>query len=91
MALNDPKRTVDSYVLRDKVCNNVFNSIIKTGLKVRAKGKIVSWNDERGFGFIHPNDSDKQIFVHIKAFSSRKSPLLNQTVTYRVSTDKNGR
>lgn len=58
---------------------------------MRAKGKIVSWNDERGFGFIHPNNSDKQIFVHIKAFSSRKTPLINQIVTYNLSTDNSGR
>lgn len=59
---------------------------------MRNKGKITSWNETRGFGFITPNSSEKQIFVHIKAFSDRKkTPEIAQTVTYVTSTDKQGR
>ncbi len=59
---------------------------------MRIKGKITSWKDEKGFGFITPNDGGKQIFVHIKAFNTRKNtPTVNQVVTYTVSTDKQGR
>lgn len=59
---------------------------------MRIKGKITSWKDEKGFGFITPNDGGKQIFVHIKAFNTRKKiPAINQTVTYTISTDKKGR
>ena len=60
--------------------------------KMRVKGKITSWKDEKGFGFITPNGGGKQIFVHIKAFNTRKkTPAVNQIVTYTVSTDKQGR
>lgn len=59
---------------------------------MRTKGKITSWNDNKGFGFITPNDGGKQIFVHIKAFNScKKQPEIKQVVTYAVSADKQGR
>jgi len=59
---------------------------------MRTKGKITSWNDEKGFGFITPNAAGKQVFVHIKAFSNRnRRPEINQLVTYVLSTDKQGR
>ena len=56
------------------------------------KGTLISWNDERGFGFITPLAGGKQIFVHIKAFSNRnRRPDINQVVTYTLSTDNKGR
>jgi len=59
---------------------------------MRTKGKITSWNDEKGFGFITPIAGGKRIFVHIKAFSNRdRRPETNQLVTYAVSNDKRGR
>jgi len=70
---------------------NISNQHTGSTHYMRAKGKITSWNDEKGFGFITPLDGGKQIFVHIKAFNSRKRPSLNQVVTYTESTDKRGR
>jgi len=59
---------------------------------MRIKGKITSWKDEKGFGFITPIGGGKPVFVHIKAFNTRKkTPKINQVVTYTVSTDKQGR
>ena len=56
------------------------------------KGKITSWNDEKGFGFVTPIAGGKQVFVHIKAFSNRnRRPEINQVVTYSLSTDSQGR
>lgn len=59
---------------------------------MRIKGKITSWNDEKGFGFITPSTGGKQVFVHIKAFGNRnRRPEINQVVTYAMSADKKGR
>ncbi len=45
---------------------------------MRIKGKIASWDNDKGYGFITPNDGGKRIFVHIKGFVSRKkSPEIN--------------
>ena len=59
---------------------------------MRTTGKITKWNDDKGFGFITPNATGKQVFIHISAFSNRsRRPEINQVVTYTLSTDKQGR
>jgi cold shock CspA family protein len=59
---------------------------------VRSKGKIKSWNDRKGYGFITPDGEDNQVFVHISAFADRKQrPIANQEVSFVMSTDKQGR
>lgn len=59
---------------------------------MRTKGKITSWSDEKGFGFITPSAGGKQVFVHIKAFSNTsRRPEIGQLVTYALATDKQGR
>ena len=59
---------------------------------MRIKGKITTWNDEKGFGFITPQDGGKQIFIHISDFNNRTCRLeLNQEVVYALSHDKQNR
>ncbi len=59
---------------------------------MRIKGKIATWNDEKGFGFITPNAGGEQIFIHISAFRNRnRRPEINQLVSYAVSTDRQSR
>lgn len=59
---------------------------------MRYQGRITSWKDEQGFGFITPNSSGKQVFVHITAFSNRqRRPVGNDIVTYEVNKDGNGK
>ena len=56
------------------------------------KGKISSWNDEKGYGFIEPIGGGKRVFIHIKAFANRsRRPDVDQVVSYSLSTDKQGR
>jgi len=55
-------------------------------------GKISSWNDEKGFGFITPNSGGKSVFIHINDFSKRqKRPIQGLSVIYRLSKDSRGR
>ena len=59
---------------------------------MRISGKITYWNTEKGYGFITPASGAKQVFVHVRAFTSRdQEPGLNQLVTFALSTDKQGR
>ncbi|MBX3656715.1 MAG: cold shock domain-containing protein [Ramlibacter sp.] len=34
---------------------------------MRFTGKIHTWNEERGFGFIRPTDGGQDIFVHVSS------------------------
>jgi uncharacterized membrane protein YsdA (DUF1294 family)/cold shock CspA family protein len=59
---------------------------------MRTKGKIVSWNEGKGYGFISPLTGGKQVFLHITALSNRgRIPEIGQVVTYSISKDKQGR
>ncbi|MET4580252.1 cold shock and DUF1294 domain-containing protein [Ottowia thiooxydans] len=55
-------------------------------------GTIKSWNDERGFGFIEPDQGGQEIFVHIKAFRDlRERPQANQRVRFQVELSPQGK
>lgn len=59
---------------------------------MRIKGKLTTWNDDKGFGFITPITGGKQVFIHIKAFANRnRRPEINQLVTFALSSDGKGR
>jgi uncharacterized membrane protein YsdA (DUF1294 family)/cold shock CspA family protein len=61
-------------------------------MAMRGKGKLVSWHDEKAFGFILPFDSSTQIFIHKSAFSNKaRNPEVNDVITYSISSDKQGR
>ncbi len=54
---------------------------------MRFDGKIVRWDDARGFGYIEPLRGGQDIFVHISAFKSRRvRPSDGQAVTFEVET-----
>ena len=55
-------------------------------------GKITSWNDEKGFGFITPKSGGKSVFFHISGCSKKhKRPFIGLSVTYNLSKDSKGR
>lgn len=59
---------------------------------MREKGKLRTWNDEKGFGFLVPDGGGKDVFIHISAFSNRgRRPEVGQIVTYKLSADNQGR
>lgn len=63
-----------------------------THLNMRYQGRITSWKDDKGFGFITPNGGGERVFVHISSFSNRKRrPEANEVVTYELKVDAKGR
>ena len=59
---------------------------------MRYQGRITTWKDDKGFGFITPNNGGTQVFVHIKSFSNRqRRPIGNEIVTYELKTNSKGR
>jgi len=59
---------------------------------MRYTGKITSWKDDKGFGFITSNFSGELFFVHIKSILNRhRRPVLGDTMNYEVLTDEKDR
>lgn len=59
---------------------------------MRIEGKITTWKDEQGYGFITPDNGGPQVFVHIKAFlDGRTRPVANDAVSFELTKDEQGR
>lgn len=59
---------------------------------MRYQGRITTWKDDKGFGFITPNGGGEKVFLHISSFSNRqRRPEGNELVTYELSVDGKGR
>jgi uncharacterized membrane protein YsdA (DUF1294 family)/cold shock CspA family protein len=59
---------------------------------MKFKGKLVQWDDDKGFGFIKPIGQHTKVFVHIKSFThSQRRPQINETLTFTLAKDKQGR
>lgn len=59
---------------------------------MRIKGKLKSWNDERGFGFIDPIQGGEAIFVHIKALSPQgRRPQVDELLWFEIELGPEGK
>ena len=58
---------------------------------MRIEGKVTKWNDDRGFGFIAPDQGGKEVFVHISAFpKDGQRPVLGERLSFEVEADRGG-
>lgn len=59
---------------------------------MRFQGRITSWDEARGFGFITWNGGSDKVFVHISAFTDRRRrPAVGDIVSYEVAKNAQGR
>jgi cold shock CspA family protein len=55
---------------------------------MRYQGKIKTWKDDKGFGFVTPIGRGIDIFLHISEFAQRsKRPAVGDIVTYEIGND----
>jgi CspA family cold shock protein len=55
-----------------------------------SKGTVKWFNNQKGYGFIKPDDGSKDVFVHISAVERAGLSILNegQKVSYEVVADR---
>lgn len=56
-------------------------------------GTVKFFNNEKGFGFIRPDDGSRDVFVHVSAVTSSGMGALTegQRVSFEVEPDKRGK
>lgn len=56
------------------------------------KGRLISWKDDRGFGFIKPDNGGKEIFLHISTLKkASRRPKVGDTILYERVTESKGK
>ena len=60
--------------------------------KTMIKGVLKTWKEDRGFGFICPDDGGKDIFIHISALKgTSRRPVAGDIIYYQVARDNQGK
>lgn len=53
---------------------------------------MTTWNDERGFGFLKPDDGGHDVFLHFTAVPRGTArPYLGQRLTFEIEPDEKGK
>ena len=56
------------------------------------QGRLKTWKDDRGFGFIKPDDGGKDVFLHISALKGAgRRPKVGDRILYQLVVQPNGK
>lgn len=56
------------------------------------KGVLKTWKEDRGFGFIKPENGGKDIFIHISALKGvSRRPVTGDVIYYQSTKDNRGK
>lgn len=59
---------------------------------MRTHGKLIRWNDERGFGLVETAAGAREVFVHISAFPRDGSrPQIGELLSFELQSGENDR
>ena len=50
-------------------------------------GKIKMFNDEKGFGFIRPDDGSNDVFFHVSSLREGDDVTVGKAVTFETGVD----
>jgi len=60
--------------------------------KRMVKGVLKTWKEDRGFGFIKPDDDGKDIFIHVSALKEgSRRPITGDVIYYQITKDNRGK
>ena len=61
-------------------------------IRKTVKGVLKTWKEDRGFGFIKPDDGSKDLFMHISSLdSSSRRPVTGDVIYYQITRDHRGK
>ena len=78
-----PARNASNDARPFKPCKSI------KGIKMRDQGRLVEWFDEKGYGFIQPDDAEKsESFAYQRFCTPWTSPIIGCALEYLVILDE---
>lgn len=60
--------------------------------KPMIKGVLKTWKEDRGFGFIKPDNGKRDVFIHISSLKgASRRPVVGDVIYYQIAKDSRGK